>query len=407
MDVDKSGLPPRIEAHTLTMLNDPYPKYAELRQAGALCRGGPAQWLVTRYVDVAALLSDPRLAHQFPEAYHRFSAGDTPIRSFFQRIILGRDRPDHTHLRRLMGQAISPGLVRRLHADITTLVDDLLLNAQAKGTLDLVADIAFPLPVMVVCRLLGISADDQDEVRPHAIDLGKAFAAVVPEQERLAGGRAVTWLRAYIDELLAQRRRRPGDDLLSRMLTAEDDGRRLTHEDIVDNAVFLFFAGFETTTSLIATGSAALLQHPDQLALLRRQPTHIPHAIEEFLRYDAPVQVTARLTKQPIAIAGRTIKPGRVVVLSIGSANHDERQFHNPEQLDVTRDPNPHLSFGGGIHYCLGASLARIEATVLFTGLIERFPTIEPAGAPVRQLGASFRSFARLPVYLSDRAATS
>jgi cytochrome P450 len=393
-------LPPRAVAHELAVLSDPYPAYSRLRQVGPLCRGGPAQWLVTRYADVSALLTDPRLAHEFPEDYHRFSAGEGPLSSFFDRIILDRDRPGHTRLRRLMGQAFSPGLARAMRLHITTLVDELLAPLLAAGTMDAVTDIAFPLPVMVVCQLLGISADDRDEVRPHAINLGKAFAAVVPERERETGGAAVTWLRAYIEALIDERRASPGDDLLSRMLAAEDAGERLSHEEIVDNAVFLFFAGFETTTSLIATGCAALLDHPAQLARLRANPALVPAAVEEFLRYDAPVQFTARLAREPIEIGERTIKAGRVLVLMLGSANHDQARFRDPDGLDVGRDPNPHLSFGGGIHYCLGAALARIEGAVVFDRLLRRCARFEPAGSPVRSVSASFRSYASVPVRL-------
>jgi cytochrome P450 len=394
------GLPPRVIAHELAAFTDPYPAYARLRQLAPLCRGGPAQWLVTRYAEVATLLTDPRLAHEFPAQYHRFSAGDSPLRSFFERIILDRDRPGHTRLRRLMGQAFSPGLIRAMRPHIRSLVDELLVPVLDAGEMDAVTDIAFPLPVMVVCKLLGISADDRDEVRPYAIDLGKAFAAVVPERERALGGAAVVWLRAYIEGLLDERRVRPGDDLLSRMLAAEAGGDRLTREEIVDNAVFLFFAGFETTTSLIATGCAALLERPDQFARLRAEPALVPTAIEEFLRYDAPVQVTARLAREPIEICGRTIKAGRVLVLMLGSANHDEAQFTDPDRLDVSRDPNPHLSFGGGIHYCLGAALARIEGAAVFEAMLRRCTTFEPSGHQVRSIGASFRSYASVPVSL-------
>jgi cytochrome P450 len=385
-------------AHEFAELQDPYPAYARLRAAGPLARGGPAQWLVTRYRDVSALLADPRLAHEFPEQYHRFSAGDSPLRSFFERIILDRDRPAHTRLRRLMGQAFSPGLVRAMRSHIGDMVDEVLTPAREAGTLDAVTDVAFPLPVMVVCRLLGISAADRDEVRPHAISLGQAFAAVVPEAERARGSAAVVWLRDYIGALIDERRARPGDDLLTRMIAAQDSGDKLSREEIVDNAVFLFFAGFETTTSLVATGCAALLEHPGQLARLRAEPGLIPAAVEEFLRYDAPVQVTARLATEPIDVAGRTIRAGRVLVLMLGSANHDEAQFANPAALDVARDPNPHLSFGGGIHYCLGAALARIEGAAVFDGLLRRFPRLEPGGPVVRQIGASFRSYASVPV---------
>jgi cytochrome P450 len=394
---------PRFHSRDPAMLEDPYSVYEGLRQAGPLCRGGPGQWVVTRYAEVAALLKDRRLGAEYPEEYHRLSVGDGPAVSFFQRIILDRDPPDHTRLRRLLGAAFSPSLVRRLADHIGDLVDRLLAPALDRGSFDAVSDLAFPLPVLVVCELIGIPTADRDSIRPRVTDLAKGFALVVPEHERPAAHEAVVWLREYIGDLVERKRVAPDDDLLSRMIAARDEGGQLTHDEIVDNAVFLFFAGFETTMNLIATGCHALLAYPDQLARLRADPSLVPAAVEEFLRYDAPIQAAARLVREPIEVGGRTIRAGRLLILLLGSANHDERQFAEPARLDVGRTPNPHVSFGGGVHHCLGAALARIEGQVAFSHLLKRFSVLEPAGEPVRRPSTTFRSFTTVPI--SVRAA--
>ncbi|MEU6217674.1 cytochrome P450 [Streptomyces sp. NPDC047022] len=393
----------KFDSRDPAVLQNPYPIYRELRDSGGLSRGGPGQWVVSRYDDVAPLLRDRRLSHEYPPEYHEFSTGEGPAQSFFQRIVLDRDAPDHTRLRRLMAQAFSPRLIQQMHGYVERKVGELLTPALERGTFDAVTELAFPLPVSVVCELVGIPPVDRDLVRPYAIDLAKAFALYVPEEDRAAAHGAVAWLREYIGELLRGRRASLGEDLLSRMIVAEDaeqPGGRLTAEEIVDNTVFLFFAGFETTTNLIATSVAALVDHPDQAARLRRDPELLPGAVEEFLRFDAPIQATARLVREPVEVGGRTVRAGRVLVLLLGSANHDERRFAAPERLDVGRAPNPQLSFGGGAHHCLGAHLARIEGRAAIGWLLRHAPALKAAGEVVRRPSVTFRSYRSVPVAL-------
>jgi cytochrome P450 len=392
------GLPPKFDARDPAVVADPYPVYQRLRAAGPLCRMGPASFGVTRYDDVARLMRDPRLGSQFPDAYHRMSTGGGAASAFFSQIILYRDPPEHTRLRRLIGKAFSPSLVRRFRPSIEDMVDRLLEPAAGTGRFDAVDDLAFPLPVMVVCALMGIPPSDYELIRPYALNLSKAFAAIVPDADRAAADDAVGWLRDYLGRVLDERRAAPGDDLLSRMLAAEEDGSTLGHDEIVDNAVFSFFAGFETTTNLIATGCAALLDHPDQLDLLRARPDLVPAAVEEFLRYDSPIQGTARMVRADVEIGGRTTRAGRVLVLLLGSANRDPDRFDEPDRLRVDRDPNPHLAFGGGAHTCLGAALARVEADVVFRALLRRFRVLAPAGPARRQTGGTLRAYANVPV---------
>ncbi|WP_329008624.1 cytochrome P450 [Micromonospora rifamycinica] len=396
--MDASGLPPRFDALDPAVLEDPYPTYARLREAGPLCRFGPGSWGVTRHADVVALQKDPRLGSEFPEAYHHLSVGEGAASRFFQRIMLYRDPPDHVRLRRLMSGAFTPAVVRRMRGYIERTVDELLAPALDGGDYDVVRDLAYPLPVLVVSTLMGIPPEAHEDVRQHAVRLGRAFSAIVPEQARGAAHESVEWLRGYIGGLLDERRKAPGDDLLSTLLQVDEDGDRLSHDEIVDNTVFSFFAGFETTVHLITNGFAALLRAPDQFALLRANPGLVPGAVEEFLRFEAPIQGTARLVREPVRVGSRTIRAGRVLVLMLGSANHDEAVFRSPGTLDVTRDPNPHVTFGGGGHLCLGAFLARTEAQVVFDWVLRRTRSVEQAGALVRETDTPFRAFAHVPL---------
>lgn len=391
-------LPPKYDPQDPDVLADPYPTYARLRQAGTLCRGGPAQWVVTRYDEVAALLRDRRLEHRFPGGYYRAALGDGEAAHFFERIVLNQDPPQHTRLRHLMGKSFSPSLVRRMNDHIGELVDAILEPALDRGALDAVTDFAFPLPVAVICELMGIPSVDRNEVRPHATNLGKIFCTQLGAEDRASANEAVRWLRGYLGALVDERARAPGEDLLSLMLEAEEDGERLTRGELVDNAVFLFFAGFETTMNLLAGGCVTLLQHPGVVARLRREPPWTGRAVEELLRYDAPIHGVGRTVREPIEIAGRMIRPGRVLLLLLASANRDPRKFADPDRFDIERQPNPHLSFGGGIHHCLGAALARAESVVGFARLLQRFSVIEPAGKPVRSTVSTLRSYTSFPL---------
>jgi cytochrome P450 len=393
-------LPVRFDSRDPRVLVDPYPVYRELRDSGPLSRGGAGQWVVSRYDDVARLIRDRRLSHEYPPEYHEFSIGTGPANSFFQRIMLDLDAPQHTRLRTLMAEAFSPRLVRRLDRYVAEQVDRLLAGAAERGRFDVVKELAFPLPVMVVCELIGIPAVDRDLVRPHAIELAKAFALYVAPDERDGAHEAVRWLREYLGDLVEQRRRAPGDDLLSNLLAAQRAEPDLSLDDIIDNVVFLFFAGFETTSNLISTSYAALLEHPDELTRLRADRNLLPGAVEEFLRYDAPIQATARMVREPLDIGDRVIKPGRVVVLLLGSANHDERRFTDPERLDVRRHPNPHVSFGGGPHHCLGAALARVEGQAAVSWLLDHCAMLEPGGEIVRRTSVTFRSYSQVPIVI-------
>ncbi len=391
-----------FDMRNLAVWDDPYPHLARARSAGRILRGGAGQWVVTRYDDVAALLRDSRLSHEFPAEYYRLTVGDGPANSFVRRIILNRDPPGHTELRKVMSRVLSPHYVAGLGPRIQGFADELVRAPAATGELEVVEDLAFPLPVMVACELIGIPQSDRPLIRGWASDLTMAFTSIdLGPHERSRADDAVTSLRDYVDELLSRRERTLGSDntrdLSSLLLASLGASDTLTRDDVVDNVVFLFFAGFETTVNLIATGTAALLEHPAELHRLREDRSLLATAIEEFLRWDGPIPTTSRLVREPLEVAGRKLRPGRVVHLLLAAANRDERRFESPDRLDVGRRPNPHLGFSGGPHYCLGAALARLESTAAFAAILDHCADLGPAGPAIRRRDPSFRSYQRVP----------
>ena len=387
-----------VDGMELIAMDDPYPAYAELRRQGPVIRSTAATWYVPRYADVARLLRDRRLGADFPVEYHTFSLGSGPAAEFRRRIILYRDPPDHTRLRRLMGSAFTPTSVPGLRAKVEAVVDDVLDRALEHGHLDVVGELGYDVPLAIACELIGIPTGDRQEVRRRAVDLGRSFGVFVSQDDRALADSAVVWLRAYVTDLIEERRRAPQADLVSVLLQAGENEDRLAPEEIADNILFAFFAGFETTVNVIGTGAVELLAHRDQLALLRKDPSLAATAVEEFLRYESPVAGVARLVLQSVEIGERTIRRGRVLLLMLGSANRDEREFADPDRLDITRAPNPHVSFGGGIHHCMGAALARLEATVVFQRLVTRTGSFDLSAPPQREPTGRFRGYASVPV---------
>jgi cytochrome P450 len=367
--------------------------------------------VVTRYAEVAALLRDPRLGQFQPDAFNLLpgalssSIGEGPVTSFLRMIIAGRDRPEHSRLRRLVGRLLTQDLASRIRSRIGDLVDELLAPGIERGGLDAVAELAVPVPLTLMSELLGIPAPDRDEVGRQALRLARIFSPVVSEADRDAADRAIEWLRAYVGRLLDRDDDDDGGDVEAsgrdELLAGIRVGRRqgmVDAAEAVDNAIFVLFAGFETSMNLVATGCAQLARHPEAWSRLRADPSLVPAAVEEFLRYDAPTQLTGRIVLEPLEIGGRTIRQGRVLLLLLGSANRDGRRFAEPDNLDVARDPNPHLSFGGGIHYCVGAALARAEAAAVFGRLVRRLAVWEPAGEAEREMSATLRAYERVPV---------
>ncbi len=374
---------------------DPYPRYHRLREISPIVRADDGALVVTRHADCTAVARDPRLGHLPPHMLDFVRPGwsDHPaLRQLFTSL-LNLNPPDHTRLRRLISSSFTARRVQALRPRIEQMVDDLL--APLTGEVDFVTAFAFPLPVNVIGELLGIPAQDRAQFQQLVRDWARVLEIITPEVLAVADP-AATAIRDYLADLAARRRAEPADDLMSALVAAEDDGDKLTEEELLMTAGLLFAAGFETTTNLLSNSAAALLQHPDQLALLRDDPDLAAPAVEELLRYDSPVQLLSRIAWEDTEIAGVPISGGDRLVAYTGAGNRDPERFPDPDRLDLTRPDNAPLSFGGGIHYCLGAPLARMEAQIALPALVRRFPKLALAGLPQRRDSLSIRGFETL-----------
>ena len=286
------------------------------------------------------------------------------------------DPPDHTRLRSLVSRAFTPRTVEGLRARIEHVIEEHLDAVADQGGMDVIASLAYPLPVIIIAEMLGIPPEDHAKFKHWSDEVIRGMGVSTDEDNR-ASRRPQRELRAYFEGIAAARRREPREDLLSAMIAAEEEGDRLTADELYETCELLLIAGHETTTNLIGNGLLALLRHPDQFDLLRREPERIEHATEELLRYDSPVQATTRIITEDMTFAGRKVKAGEQLALLIGAANRDPAQFPEPDRLDVTREDVKHVGFGHGIHFCLGAPLARIEAPAAFRAMLERFPNMK------------------------------
>ncbi|MEW1688411.1 cytochrome P450 [Streptomyces sp. NPDC091265] len=362
---------------------DPYAAYAAMRadcpvQAVSSGSSGRHSYLVTGYAEARQALSEPRLSKDTAA----FFAGKESKRRLHPAVahnMLAGDPPQHTRLRKLVNGAFTSGAVSALRPFLIRLTDELLDRWPTDGPVDLVADLAVPLPVMVICELLGVPENDRAQVRRWSADL---FAAGEPERTD-AASYAVA---AYMTGLIASKRLRPGDSLLDRLIAARDGEDRLDEDELVSLAVLLLVAGHETTTHFLGNAALALLRHPAELARLRSNPETIPQALDELLRFDAPVSTsTFRFSTEALTLGDTEIPAGVPVLVALGAANRDPERFPTPDRLDLDRDATGHLSFGHGIHRCIGAPLAKAEAHIALRAILTRFPGIRLA-APAERL---------------------
>ncbi|KUN10558.1 cytochrome [Streptomyces yokosukanensis] len=374
-------------------LADPYPAYAELRARGRVIRyEATDQWLVPHHADVSALLRDRRLGRTYQ---HRFSHEEfgrgapppehEPFRTLNDHGMLDLEPPDHTRIRRLVSKAFTPRTVERLRPYVEELANDLVARLVAAGGGDLLADVAEPLPVAVIAEMLGIPEADRGQLRPWSADICGMYELNPSQETATRAVRASVEFSEYLRELIAARRKEPGEDLVSGLIAAHDEGDRLTEQEMISTAVLLLNAGHEATVNATVNGWWALFRHPEQLAALRADHRLVPSAIEELMRYDTPLQLFERWVLDDIEIDGTTIPRGSEIAMLFGSANHDPEAFERPERLDLTRADNPHISFSAGIHYCIGAPLARIELAASMTALLRQAPTLSPAAEPERK----------------------
>jgi cytochrome P450 len=387
--------------------DDPYRQYAALREQDPVHRSPLEVWVLFRYDDIVGVLRDSSLSVQIdnatPTARMQMFAEQAPEeRERGAHSILNVDPPDHTRLRRLVSKAFTPKMVHELQPRIQMLVDDALDTMAERGEADVIGDLAFPLPFTVISEMLGMPDGNRDEVRGWSHTLTKTLDPILSPEEVDAALVAASNMQAHVQDVLAWKRDHPADDLLTGLLAAEDEGDRLSEIELLDQVLLLYVAGHETTVNLIGNATLALLGHPDQLALLRSDPELDGGAVEELLRYDSPVQFSRRITTADLDVAGTTIPAGTFTLTCLGSANHDGARWGpTADQLDITRpDAGQHMSFGNGIHHCLGSSLARTEAQVAIGTLVRRFPDLALAGEPERNGRVVLRGLESLPVTL-------
>jgi cytochrome P450 len=364
---------------------DPYPRYAAIREHSPAFRTNLGFVVVGRFEDCQWVLRDPRFGKGVVEApWERYGLTEeewvAQYSGFNGRTtsMLGLDPPDHTRLRRLVAKAFTPKTVETLRPDIVRLTDQ-LLDRFAPGTVvDVIPQLALQLPIAVISEMLGVPESYWPELQP-LVRTATATLELNPTLDQLqAAADAARGIASRFEGLIADRREHPTDDLLSQLIHVEEQGDQLNHDELISTVILLFGAGFETTTNLIGNGLLALLDHPDELQRLRDDRSLLGSAVEELLRWDSPVQIDGRMAFEDMDVHGVPVEEGDQVVTLIGAANRDPRTFDAPERFDVGRGAMPLMSFGAGIHVCLGASLARAEGQVVFDRLLDRFPRVEP-----------------------------
>jgi cytochrome P450 len=373
-----------------SFIADPYPVYERLRtEAPVHYDAATDHWLVSRYDDVSALLRDRRLGRTYrhvatDEEMGRPAppAAHAPFWHLIEHGILDMEPPDHTRVRRLVAKAFTPRMVDAMRGPIDRLMDELVDRVDGVERFDLLREIAEPLPVAVIAELLGIPGDDRVLLRPWSADICRMYELHPSEEDAAIAVRACREFSGYLRDLSRARRAAPTGDLISELALVVDDDERLTEDELIGTCVLLLNAGHEATVNVTANGWWTLFRHPEALAALRSDPSLVPRAVEELMRWDTPLQLFERWALEDVELHGVTVPRGAEFGLIFGSANRDPSVFADPDVFSVDRDPNPHLTFGAGIHFCLGAPLARIELQTSFGTLLRRLPTLELAEEP-------------------------
>jgi cytochrome P450 len=384
---------------------DPYPLYADIRRRG-LVRSPLGAWATATHATATQVLLDRRFSsspvHQ--KGYQAPARPDIDPDANFPAVdLLTMDPPDHTRIRRLVSGAFSPRAIAALEPWIRDTTERLLTKADTAPGFDLVDSVALPLPIAVICHLLGVPAEDEASFRIWGHDVATTLDPQTARSRDTRARSSERALRTYLRELVAKRRADPDDSLLSALIAAEEQGDRLSADELVSTALLLLVAGFETTVNLIGNGTVALLGAPEQWDRLHEEPALLPAAVEELLRYDSPVQMTSRIATEDLEVGGATIPRGAPIIVAIGGANRDPAVFDQPDRLMIDRpEANRHLSFSLGLHHCLGAALARLEGRIAFEELTSRYPRLELAGAPTRRALLVLRGFERIPVRVSS-----
>jgi cytochrome P450 len=365
------------------MLGNPYAMYRALREQAPIYWSPMMEaWIFTRYDDVDFILADPRFSADRSRGRNRFSemvAAQEQEFGPFSRVqtMLSSDPPDHTRLRRLVSKAFTPRAVENLRPRIHEIVDQLLDSAEKMGEFDLVNEIAYPLPVIVIAEMLGVPPEDRPSFKRWSTDVVQTLGGPFTPQDVFDKARvSLEELATYLRDFIADRRAKPREDLISWLVAAEDQGNILSEDEIFATTILLLIAGNETTTHLIGSGMLALFRNPEEMQRLRDDPSLLPSAVEELLRYTGPVHLTGRVPKEPLEVGGQPVEEGHVCIALLAAANRDPSHYTDPERLDVARNPTDHLGLGDGIHFCLGAPLARAEAQIAIGAILQRFPKL-------------------------------
>ena len=383
-------------------LENPYPSLAKLREAGKpLWHEASNMFLAATYQDANAVLRNRGLGRIFKprqpdEDWNTFNW-------LHSDSLLDSEPPKHTRLRSLLVKAFNKNKIESMRPDVERLTQDLLSKIETKleqtGEFDVIADFAEPLPVKVIAALLGFPDEDEHLLRPWSQAIVKMYEVNPSEQTQLEAQKASREFADYVKNLMDERKRNPGTDLISDLAAVEEDGQKLNAQELIATCVLLLNAGHEASVNGFGNGFVALMQRPDQLALLRSDPYGLAEtAVDEFIRFDAPLHLFERTATTEVEIGGVKIKEGQKIASLLGSANRDETVFKNPTEMDITRDPNPQIGFGAGIHFCIGAPLARMEMTTSLPKLIEKYPKLTLVGEPVRRPGFVLRGYESITV---------
>ncbi|MCA9662776.1 MAG: cytochrome P450 [Myxococcales bacterium] len=404
------GLAEAFQAH------DPYPAYARIRDEAPTHYNPLVQgWVITRYADVAAAFRHPALSANRMAAYAKvlpppLLAKVEPLIRNLSSWILMMDPPGQSRIRSLLGAAFTPRFVAAMRERIAAIVDDLVDSVADREGFDLIEAIAYPLPVRVIGDMLGLPPEDHDRLKAWSDALATFLGVARIDPAVVARAvQSIVEMEAYFNQVIAARRADPGDDLVSLMVAAHDDEGRLSDQELVSSCCMILFGGHETTTNLIGNGMYLLLRHPEQAERLREDPSLIDTAIEEILRYEAPVQRMGRISVGPVELGDATIPPMQRVYMVMAAANRDPAEFADADSFDVGRKGSRHLSLGVGVHYCLGAALGRLEGKLAIPALLERFPdlTLDPDDPPEWMDNITIRGFEKLPVRTGKASAAS
>jgi cytochrome P450 len=402
MDANARELAASFDLEKLTgeFYADPYPTYRALREHEPVKRMPNGSWFLTRYDDLVSAYKSTKLFSSDKKREFLPKYGDSLLYEHHTTSLVFNDPPAHTRVRRLIMGALSPRAIAEMEPDLIALVDRLLDSVATKGSFELIGDFASAIPVEVIGNLLEVPRDEREPLRDWSLAILGALEPVISAEVFARGNRAVEDFLAYLEVLVERRRAKPGNpdrDVLTRLIQGEDNGERLSSQELLHNCIFLLNAGHETTTNLIGNGLVALSGNPTQKRRLIENPDLIRTAVEEFLRFESSNQLGNRMTTAQVEFGGVTLPAGTPVTLCIGAANRDPQQFPDPETLDIGRTPNRHLAFATGPHQCAGMALARLEGAIAISRFLARFPDYALDGDPVRGGRVRFRGFLRVP----------